>query len=172
MGALRNTGVFIVGAILFVATILISSIFLIGITWLTTVLYPFVQFIESLTLQSCLFILLPLSFFKTTRTFSATGFATSAMVMAIMVWLKSVLVVHQFWGFIGLSAGIILGIVGIVPLGLIAAATNHLWPAVGQISLGIALYFGLYIFGIYLRSTMKSPAWTTPAPATPAEPEA
>jgi hypothetical protein len=170
MGALRNTAVFIVGAVLFVATILISSIFLIGITWLTTVLYPFVQFIESLTLQSCFFILLPLGFFKTTRTFAATGFAVAAMVMAITVWLKSVLVVYQYWGFIGLSAGIILGIVGIVPLGLAAAAMNQLWAAVGQISLGIALYFGLYILGIYLRSTMKIQAWT-PSTATPPAPE-
>jgi ABC-type branched-subunit amino acid transport system permease subunit len=55
-------------------------------------------------------------------------------------------------------------------LGLVAAATNHLWPAVGQISLGIALYFGLYVFGIYLRSTMKAPAWTPTAPAAPAPP--
>ena len=164
MGALRNTGVFIVGVVLFFATILISSIFLVGITWLTTVLYPFVVFIENLTLQSCFFILLPLAFFKTTRTFAATGFAASAMMMAITVWLKSVLVVYQYWGFIGLSAGIILGIVGIVPLGLTAAAMNGMWPAFGQIALGIGLYFGLYIFGIYLRSTMKAPAWTPAAP--------
>jgi hypothetical protein len=162
MGALRNTGVFIVGAVLFAATILISSIFLIAVTWLTTVLYPFVQFIESLTLQSCLFILLPLAFFKTTRTFAATGFAASAMVMAITVWLKSALIVYQFWGVIGLSAGVILGIVGIVPLGLIAATMHSVWRAVGEIGLGIGLYFGLYVFGIYLRSTVKAPAWEPP----------
>jgi hypothetical protein len=164
MGALRNTGVFIVGAILFAATILISSIFLVGITWLTTVLYPFILFIRQLTLQSCFFILLPLGFFKTTRTFAATGFAVSAMIMGVTVWLFSVLTVYQLWGVIGLSAGIILGIVGIVPLALIAAAMHHMWIAVGSISLGIALYFGLYVLGIYLRSTVKAPAWTAPAP--------
>jgi len=167
MGMLRNTGVFIIGAILFVATILLSSIFLVGITWLTTVLYPFILFIRQLTLQSCFFILLPLGFFKTTRTFSATGFAISAMVMGITVWLFSVLTVFQLWGFGGLIAGIILGIVGIVPLALIAAAMNHMWGADGRIALDIALYFGLYVFGIYLRSTMKAPAWTSPVPPTP-----
>lgn len=170
MGALRNTGVFIVGAILFVATILLSSIFLIGITWLTTVLYPFILFIRQLTIQSCFFILLPLSFFKTTRTFAATGFAVSAMVMGITVWLFSVLTVYQLWGFIGLSAGIILGIVGIVPLALIAAGLNGMWVAVGSIALGTALYFGLYVFGIYLRSTIKTPAWTASPPAPAPEP--
>jgi uncharacterized membrane protein len=79
-------------------------------------------------------------------------------------------VVYQFWGFVGLSAGIILGIVGIVPLGLTAAAINHIWPAVEQIAIGIALYFLLYIFGIYLRSTMKSAGWNTPT-ATKAKAE-
>jgi hypothetical protein len=166
MGALRNTGVFIVGAILFVATILLSSIFLVGITWLTTVLYPFILFIRHLTLESCFLILLPLGFFKTTRTFSATGFAISAMIMGITVWLFSVLTVYQLWGFGGLIAGIILGIVGIVPLALIAAGMNHMWVAVGSIAMGIALYFGLYVFGIYLRSTMKAPTWTAPVPPT------
>jgi len=167
MGALRNTGVFLIGAILFVATILLSSIFLVGITWLTTVLYPFILFVAQLTLQSCFFILLPLGFFKTTRTFAATGFAISAMVMAITVWLFSVLTVYQLWGFGGLIAGIILGIVGIVPLALIAASMNSMWVAAGSIGLGIALYFGLYVFGIYLRSTMKAPAWTSPIPPAP-----
>jgi hypothetical protein len=153
--------------VLFVATILLSSIFLIGITWLTTVLYPFILFVRQLTLQSCLFILLPLGFFKTTRTFAATGFAVSAMIMGITVWLFSVLTVYQLWGFGGLIAGIILGIVGIVPEALIAAAMNHMWVAVGSVALGIALYFGLYVFGIYLRSTMKQPAWTAPVPPMP-----
>jgi hypothetical protein len=167
MGALRNTAVFIVGVVLFAATIIISSIFLIGITWLTTVLYPFIKFVEGLTLQSCFFILLPLGFFKTTRTFAATGFAASAMVMGITVWLRSVLVVYQLWGFIGLASGIILGIIGIVPLALIAAAMHSLWPIVRELGLGIGLYFGLYVFGIYLRSTMKGPAWTAAEPAPP-----
>jgi hypothetical protein len=168
MGFLRNTGVFIIGAVLFVATILLSSIFLVGITWLATVLYPFILFIRHLTLESCFLILLPLSFFKTTRTFSATGFAVSAMIMAITVWLFSVLTVYQLWGFGGLIAGIILGIVGIVPLALIAAGLHHMWAADGRIALDIALYFGLYVFGIYLRSTVKTPLWTSTAP--PPEP--
>jgi hypothetical protein len=169
MGALRSTGVFIIGAILFVATILISAIFLVGITWLTTVLSPFIAFIYGITLRSCFFILLPLAIFKTTRTFAATGFAIGAMVMAIYVWLLSVLVVYHFWGFVGLVAGIILGVVGIVPLGLAAAAMNGLWFDVGRLALGIGLYFGLYVLGIYLRSTVKAPAWTAPAEPPPAE---
>lgn len=167
MGALRNTGVFLVGAILFVATILISAIFLVGITWLTVVLEPFIVFVYSLTIQSCFFVLLPLAIFKTTRTFSATGFALAAMVMAIYVWLVSVLVVFKFWGFVGLVAGIVLGVVGIVPLALIAGTMNRVWLDVGHIALGVALYFGLYVFGIYLRSTMKTPAWTPAVPPTP-----
>ena len=37
--------------------------------------------------------------------------------------------------------------------------------------LGIGLYFGLYVFGIYLRSTVKAPAWTAaPAPSSDPEP--
>jgi hypothetical protein len=167
MGALRNTGVFLVGAILFVATILISAIFLVGITWLTTVLFPLIKFICGITLRSCFFILLPLGVFKTTRTFAATGFAVSAMVIAITLWLFSVLIVYQFWGLWGLIAGIILGIVGIVPLAWIAAAMHGMWSDVGLISLGMALYFGLYVLGIYLRSTVKVPAWTSPVPPTP-----
>jgi len=123
MGALRSTGVFIVGAVLFVATILISAIFLVGITWLTKVLYPFIVFVYGITLRSCFFVLLPLAVFKTTRTFAATGFAVSAMVMAVYVWLFSVVVVYQFWGLGGLIGGIILGVVGIVPLGLVAASS-------------------------------------------------
>src|SRR5580693_3201647 len=110
MDALRNTGVFIIGAILFVATILISAIFLVGITWLTNVLAPIIKLIYVVTLRSCFFVLLPLAIFKTTRTFAATGFAVSAMVMAIYVWLQSVLVVFQFWGFAGLIGGIVLGV--------------------------------------------------------------
>ena len=167
MGALRNTGVFLVGAILFVATILISAIFLVGITWLTTVLFPLIMFICGITLRSCFFILLPLGIFKTTRTFAATGFAISAMIIAITLWLFSVLTVYQLWGLWGLIAGIILGIVGIVPLAWIAAAMHGMWGAVGWISLGMALYFGLYVLGIYLRSTVKVPSWTAPVPPTP-----
>jgi hypothetical protein len=168
MGILRNTGVFIIGVMLFGATILLGAISLVGITWLTNVLSPLIVFIYGLTMRSCLFVLLPLSLFKTTRTFAATGFAASAMIVAINVWLYSVLIVDHLWGFWGLVAGIILGVIGIVPLAVIATASHGLWSMTGWISVEIALYLGLYVLGIYLRSTIKSPPWTAPAPPAPA----
>jgi hypothetical protein len=88
------------------------------------------------------------------------------MIMAITVWLLSVITVDHLWGFGGLVAGIILGIVGIVPLAL-TAGIHHMWVDMGEIAKDIGLYFGLYVFGIYLRSTMKTPLWTSPAPAPP-----
>ncbi len=48
----------------------------------------------------------------------------------------------QYWGVIGIFVGVIMGVVGIVPLGMLASAFHSDWSTIGMLALGLVLTFG------------------------------
>jgi hypothetical protein len=92
--------------------------------------------------SACVVVLLPCALFRATRKFSAYGFFISSVIFGVATWILGLLVTFQHWGGIGVFVGIIMGVIGIVPLGMLAAAFNEVWPQVGDLALGLVLTFG------------------------------
>ena len=60
----------------------------------------------------------------------------------------------QYWGAIGVFVGVIMGVVGIVPLGMLASAFHSDWSAVGQLALGLVLTFGARMAAFMVAARM------------------
>lgn len=98
--------------------------------------------------------LLPLSVFKTTRFISTWGFLIASFIFGIDVWMYGFLVTLHFWGVGGVFVGLCLVGIGVVPLGMIAAALHSSWDVVVGLAFGIAMTYGTRMLSFYLAHTL------------------
>ena len=153
MGAIRQAGAVILAlvAINFVAGFVIE-----GTTAVAGHVLPFLIGATYIAIVLCVIFLLPLSLFKATRAVSAWGYIIASYLFGIGVWMYGFLVTYNLWGGIGVVVGSILGGVGIVPLGIVAAALKGLWSVVGNLVFGIGLTFGARVFAGYLAAKVDN----------------
>jgi hypothetical protein len=59
------------------------------------------------------------------------------------------MVVYQLWGGVGVFIGLILGIVGIVPLGIISASWHSEWLIVAELTYGLVLTYGARVVALW-----------------------
>lgn len=79
-------------------------------------------------------ILLPLAIFKATRGFAGIGILFSSYVFGITTWFLGTAVTFATWGWPAVIIGLLLGGVGVVPIGILAA-----FISLGQPPLGVSL---------------------------------
>jgi hypothetical protein len=99
-----------------------------------------------------LVLLLPLSIFRATRKFACLGLYVAAIIFGASIWLTGFLVTWTYFGGLGVFIGLVTGLVGIVPLGIVAAMINADWSAVSFLLLGLGLTFGVRMLAIWLGS--------------------
>jgi len=100
----------------------------------------------------CVIVFLPLSLFGRTRAFAVIGVLGAAFLFALATWMLGLLATYQAWGGLGVVIGLVLGIVGIVPLGLIAALFSAQWLILGQLIAGIVLTYAARRFAATLSA--------------------
>lgn len=131
---MRNTlkaiGGFGIAIFFLLALVLIAMLLVQGGVWLSAALYPWLLTISGITLLVTVFVLLPNAFFSSTPTFAGTG-----MMVAVTLWVWSLLLTYMLWGGLGLFIGLFLAGFGIVPFAILATLFNAMWSQVGQLVL-------------------------------------
>ncbi len=140
-------GISIVAAIIFATVLLIS-----GTAYVGAKIISYLLSAAAILVVVCLMILLPLSLFRRTRMIPAYGFFVISFVMGLFTWMYGFLATYDFWGGTGIAIGILLGGVGVVPLGMIASALHSGWLAVVEMIAGLVLTFGAHFFSLFLVS--------------------
>lgn len=156
IGTLKHFGggILIIGIFvgIFIGLILLVSLFLKGILWLSELLYPWLVLISGITFFIAILILLPLGIFKKTRVISGIGLMYAGFVLGITTWVWSFLLAYLFWGFWGLFIGLLLGGVGVIPVAMFATLFNGEWGALVQLVLLVTFAIGFKIFGAYIAT--------------------
>jgi hypothetical protein len=75
-------------------------------------------------------LLLPLASFRKTRIVPAYGLYVASFVFGVCGRVSGFMVTYEIWGGVGMFIGLMLGIVGIVPLGIVAASWHSEWVIV------------------------------------------
>jgi uncharacterized protein YacL len=76
--------------------------------------------------------------------------------VAIDVWLWSALIVKVLWGTAAMVIGILLGIIGVIPMAMIASSFHGDWVPFGYLILNIViLYFMQFVAGLMMESHRK-----------------
>lgn len=93
--------------------------------------YSFLMPISWITLAIVVFILMPLALFKGTRRFAGFTIFFSSYLFGLTTWLLSAAITFTSWGWPALIIGFVLGGVGVVPIGILAAFISLGLPSLG-----------------------------------------
>jgi invasion protein IalB len=140
--ALKGAGTILAVIVGFVALIFFAALFSTGHEWVSKIVREYLDIAAIIALAVCGFILLPCALFRATRTFSAYGVFISSVIFGAFTWIFGFLVTLQYWGVFGVLIGLSVVGVGVVPLGILAAAFDSNWSAVGRLALGLVFTFG------------------------------
>ena len=79
-------------------------------------------------------------------------YAASAAV-ALDIWLWSIVTVKSLWGTLATIIGLLLGLVGVVPMALIASLFHRAWLPLGYLVINLViLYFMQFVAGLMFES--------------------
>jgi hypothetical protein len=86
--------------------------------------------------------MLPVAQAKVSKVGLLCTFLISSYLLGLTTWVLGMLVTLKYLETMGLMIGLSLGIVGVVPLGIVAAAINADWSMVAMILVGVLVTYG------------------------------
>jgi hypothetical protein len=161
---LKKVGNYILIAAFIVAIVVIPALFIVGAVKLGTILFPFLELASILFFGIVVLLIVPLSFFQTSRAFAANALLISSYIFALTLWVEALLVTKILWGTIGVVVGLLLAGFGIVPVGILASLFSAAWPQLCDLIVLAILTWGLRIYAFWVAAR---PA--TIDPKTPVE---
>jgi hypothetical protein len=133
-----------------VVVIFLASFLIVGTAYVSTTVLPYLSVIVVIGCIICIVILLPLSIFKKTPVVAMWGFFLLSFLYGLDVWLLGLMVTYHLWGIAGVLIGLVISGVGVVPLGIVAAALHGLWQPVGELVQGVVITFLAYFYAVRL----------------------
>jgi len=152
MNAMKSIGSTILGIAIFIALMFALVLFIEGAAKVSAFVFPLLVTATELSIAICIAVFLPLALFKFTRIVSVWGFFVASYIFGLSVWIFGFLVTYELWGGSGVFVGMVLGFVGVVPMGIIASALKGLWIIVIELIFGIFLTYGTRTFAMYLAN--------------------
>ena len=138
---LKSIGGFILGVAIFIGVGIIAVFLIKGGIWLAAKVLPWLSIIMWFVFIFDVLFLLPLSFLKKRKVFSAIGFIISSYVYGLTLWFWGLLLTYVIWGGIAVFIGLFIAGVGVVPMAMIATAIDGQWAITGQLILLTVLTF-------------------------------
>ena len=147
---LKSIGAFVLGAVFLAAAFTLAALFLYGSAWLSEKVLPVINLIFAVTFFILLLVFLPLSMFRKCRGWCAVAFIYWSYLCGLSLWMFSLLVTLNLWGYVAAIVGLIIMGVGIVPVALLACIFKGEWSIFFQLILQFALLIGCRLYGLYL----------------------
>ena len=118
--------------------------------------YAFLLPISWIGMATVVVIFLPLAIFKTTRGFAGTGIFFSSYVFGATTWFLGAAVTFATWGWPAIIIGLMLGGVGVVPIGILAAFISLSKPSLGlSLIVMVIVVFAARIGGMSLSESSE-----------------
>ena len=138
------------GVVLLVATLTLVALFLYGSAWLSEKVLPVLNLIFAVTFIILLVVFLPLSIFRKCREWCAVAFIYWSYLCGLSLWMFSLLVTLNLWGYVAAIVGLMMMGVGILPVALLACIFKSEWSIFFLLILQFALLIGCRLYGFYL----------------------
>ena len=148
--ALKAVGSIFLGIAAFLALVFLSALWVSGVLWVSEKIVWYGWAAADTAFWVCLVVLLPLSLFTATRKVSCFGIYAASFIFGLCTWMLGFLTVYEYWGGFGVFIGLVLGVVGIVPLGILASLFHADWNAAIFLTIGLMLTYCARSFAIWL----------------------
>jgi hypothetical protein len=134
----------------------VAITFIRGLAWMAEDGIEYLRTPVFAALALCLCIFLPLALIRTTRFISVYGLLASSYLFGVTTWILGFLTTLQHWDGTGVIVGLSLGIVGMVPLGIIASALYADWWSVGVIIVGVFVTYVARTLALRLAANFRT----------------
>lgn len=153
MEKLKGLGAFFLVTVALIAAMSLVAAFFLGMGWLSSHLFPWFSK-ASLVAGSILFlVMLPLSVVRKLRPFTSAAILLISFVFGITLWIEGLLVTLSTWGTFAVIVGVLMGGIGVVPIGMLAALFHGLWDPLFELLILTVLTFGSRFFSQWLASS-------------------
>jgi len=149
------TGESVLGFLMTLTLFMLLALFLAGTLWLGEKILPWLGLLSIISLGICIFVLLPLAIFRRTRAVAGGLFLWISLVFGLTGWFFGLLVTYFLWGIIAVIIGLFILGIGVVPIGMLAALVNGMWPELGVLILAVVLTFGCRAFAAFLITSAE-----------------
>ena len=157
---------------------LVVALFLHGSAWVSEKVLPVLTAIGAVSFLLLMLIGLPLSIFKKCRGWCSVCFLYWSMLCGLCLWMTSLLVTINLWGYFAAIIGLFFFGVGVFPIAVLACMFKGEWSLFFQLILQFVILFAARIFGFYLAGKAEEEILSAnhgnvmpppPAPPNPAE---
>jgi hypothetical protein len=152
LSVLKAAGFVLLGVAVLLAFAFLVTLWTGGVLWISEKIVWYVWAVADAALWGCLIVLLPLSLFTATRKVSCFGLFGASFVFGLCTWVLGVLTTYEYWGGFGLFVGLVSGIVGVVPVGILASIFHADWTAAISLTAGLMLTYCARLFAIWLAN--------------------
>lgn len=136
---LSGPGATLLGLAVLLAVLALVALFVSGMVWVSQHLVWYIVALAQAMIVLTIVLFLPLAAFERTRRGAVAGLVAAAFVFGLATWMLGLIATFEAWGGLGVVIGLLLGGVGLVPLGMLAALFSAHWLVLGQLVVGCAL---------------------------------
>ena len=152
MNTSKSVGFALLGIAVIVGLATLAAALVYGAVWVSEQLVEYVIAAVWLALANCIVVLAPLALFRGTRIAAVVGFMICSCVFGTCTWILALLTAYLYWGLAAIVIGLLLGGVGVVPIGMLAALFNADWYGVIGATIGLVLAYGTRAIALWLAS--------------------
>lgn len=113
-----------------------------GVGWVLAHIIETEVLASSIVAAICILILLIGRIFPSARIGGCYALIGASLLFWLSVLVSSFALTLKYWGAVGVLIGCLLGIVGIIPVGILAALWRHDWWGVCALIYGLILWWG------------------------------
>jgi hypothetical protein len=167
---LKCIGALAVGAVFLVALVCLGLLFIFGGIWLSAKVMPILAVVSGYTFLACVFVLVPMAVFHTTRAIAGIGLFIASYIFGLSLWMCGLLLSYSLWGFWGAFIGLFVAGIGVVPVAMLATQFSGLWGGLFSLVLLTFATYGTRIMSLYFLEQYDQQAAIAAASAVERQP--
>lgn len=155
MQALKSIGNFLLGIVIFVGIIVVTVLLFTLGAKLAFTIQPFINWLAGVLFIINIVALL-VAIVPKARGWAGVIIYISSYVYGLGTWIFGLAVTLAFWGWIAVIIGLLLGGVGVVPIGMLAAVFNGEWGIFWTLLISLVFTYGARVIGTLLVNSSEN----------------
>lgn len=154
MKTLKSIGGILLGIVIFIGIIITSILLLTLGAKIAFIIEPFINWLAGILLIINI-IALVISAIPNARGASGILIYISSYIYGLGTWIFGLAVTLTLWGWVAVLIGVLMGGIGVVPIGMLAAIFHGQWGIFWTLLINLALTYSARIIGAVLISSYE-----------------
>ncbi len=155
MRVVKSIGSILLGVVIFIGLIIAAVLLFTLGAKLAFTIQPFINWLAGILFMINIFALIA-AIAPRARGVSGLVIYVSSYVYGLGVWIFGLAVTLDLWGWFAVIVGLLLGGVGVVPIGMLAAMFNGEWGVFWTLFISLILTYGSRLIGTMLVSSAEN----------------